>query len=198
MGHHATALLTQLDATIASAQALWTHIDAQAEQHPHTAIYRSFPGMGPLLAARLLAELGDDPHRFPTSRNLRAFCAAAPITWASGTSHKVSHRRKANPILAETGHLWAFATLTRSPGTRALYDHRRATGDRHPRPCAASTPVSSAACITACVPASSTTRTAPSCTNRLRSGERGLSRDCGSKGVSGLTRQALCLVRRVP
>lgn len=76
MRHHATDLLTQLDATIASAQALWTHIDTLTEQHPHIAIYRSFPGMGPLLAARLFAELGDDPHRFLTSRNLRAFCAA--------------------------------------------------------------------------------------------------------------------------
>ncbi|MET7948999.1 IS110 family transposase [Micromonospora sp. NPDC005324] len=132
MGHTTTALLTQLNAAIASAHTLWTQIDNLAEQHPHTAIYRSFPGMGPLLAARLLAELGDDPQRFPTARNLRAFCAATPITWASGTSHKVSHRRKANPILAETGHLWAFATLTRSPGARALYDRRRATGDRHP------------------------------------------------------------------
>ncbi|MFD6563065.1 IS110 family transposase [Micromonospora profundi] len=132
MGRHATALLTQLDATIASAHTLWTHINDLAEQHPQTPIYRSFPGMGPLLAARLLAELGDDPHRFPTPRNLRAFCAATPITWASGTSHKVSHRRKANPILAETGHLWAFAALTRSPGARTLYDRRRAAGDHHP------------------------------------------------------------------
>ncbi|MFG3423252.1 IS110 family transposase [Micromonospora sp. NPDC048063] len=131
MGRHAAALLTQLDATLASAQALWTHIDSLAEQHPHTPIYRSFPGLGPLLAARILAELGDDPDRFPNARNLRAFCAATPITWASGTSQKVSHRRKANPILAEAGHLWAFSALTRSPGARALYDRRRAAGDRH-------------------------------------------------------------------
>jgi hypothetical protein len=38
MGRHAAALLTQLDATLASAQALWTHIDSLAEQHPHTPI----------------------------------------------------------------------------------------------------------------------------------------------------------------
>ncbi|MDG4803613.1 IS110 family transposase [Micromonospora sp. WMMD980] len=132
MGHRAAALLTQLDATITSAQNLWVEVEVLADQHPQTEIYRSFPGMGPLLAARLLAELGDDPRRFPTSRNLRAFCAATPITWASGTSRRVSHRRKTNPILAETGHLWAFAALTRSPGARALYDRRRAAGDRHP------------------------------------------------------------------
>ncbi|MEU1813362.1 IS110 family RNA-guided transposase [Micromonospora aurantiaca (nom. illeg.)] len=132
MGRQAIALLAQLDAAVTATDTLWTHIEAAAEQHPQTRIYRSFPGMGPMLAARLLGELGDDPQRFPGARNLRAFCAATPITWASGTTHKVSHRRKANPILAETGHIWAFAALTRSPGARALYDGRRAAGDRHP------------------------------------------------------------------
>ncbi|WP_433531275.1 IS110 family transposase [Micromonospora sp. CA-263727] len=131
MGQHVLALLAQLDAMLASAEGLWTRVGALAEAHAHTRIYRSFPGMGPLLAARLLAELGDDPHRFASARNLRALCAATPITWASGTSRRVSHRRNANPILAATGHLWAFAALTRSPGARALYDRRRAAGDRH-------------------------------------------------------------------
>jgi hypothetical protein len=30
-----------------------------------------------------------------------------------------------------TGYLWAFSTLTASPGARAHYDRRRAAGDRH-------------------------------------------------------------------
>ncbi|MFM9462707.1 transposase [Streptomyces scabiei] len=41
--------------------------------HPHHQIYRSFPACGPLLAARLCAEIGDTPDRFPTGRHLRAY-----------------------------------------------------------------------------------------------------------------------------
>jgi hypothetical protein len=56
---------------------------------------------------------------------------AAPLTWASGTSTAVTHRRIANKHLMATGHHWAFSTLTRSPGCRAHYDRHRAAGDRH-------------------------------------------------------------------
>ena len=34
------------------------------DQHPQAAILRSAPGLGPILAARVLAEIGDDPTRF--------------------------------------------------------------------------------------------------------------------------------------
>ncbi|MBU8857799.1 transposase [Micromonospora sp. WMMB482] len=65
MGHRTAALLTQLDATLTAAQTLWAEVEDLAQRHPQTTIYRSFPGMGALLAARLLAEIGDDPQRFP-------------------------------------------------------------------------------------------------------------------------------------
>ncbi|MFJ8676275.1 hypothetical protein [Streptomyces sp. NPDC093589] len=73
---------------------------------------------------------GDDASRF-TVRGLRAYAGAAPLTWESSSSRVVTHRRMANSHLKELGHLWAFATLTRSPGCRAHYDRRRAQGDRH-------------------------------------------------------------------
>ncbi|MFK0142528.1 hypothetical protein [Streptomyces murinus] len=60
---------------------------------------------------------------------MRAYAGAAPLTWAPGSSSQVSHRRIANKRLKATGHTWAFATLTRSPGCRALYDARREAGD---------------------------------------------------------------------
>lgn len=48
-----------------------------------------------------------------------------------GPDALLTHRRIANKALKATGHAWAFATLTRSPGCRAQYDHRRAVGDRY-------------------------------------------------------------------
>jgi hypothetical protein len=64
--------------------------------HPHAGIYASFPGCGPLIGARLLAELGDDPTRFATAKGLRAYAGLAPLTWASGVSSSVTHRRVCN------------------------------------------------------------------------------------------------------
>jgi transposase len=81
--------------------------------------------------ARLLAELGDDPSRFGSARGLRAYAGCAPLTWASGASTMVTHRRIANRSLKVTGHQWAFSSLSRSAGCRAHYDRRRQAGDRY-------------------------------------------------------------------
>jgi transposase len=99
--------------------------------HADAPIYRSMPGCGPLLAARLLGELGDDPDRFGSARGLRAYAGVAPLTWASGVSRAVTHRRICNRRLKTIAHQWAFCSLTRSPGCRALYDARRARGDSY-------------------------------------------------------------------
>lgn len=101
------------------------------DTHPQAQILRSVPGLGPILAARILAEIGDDPGRFPSPAGLRAFAGTAPITRASGRSHYVKARRVRNKRLADACHWWAFATLTKSAGARAHYDKRRAAGDHH-------------------------------------------------------------------
>jgi hypothetical protein len=53
------------------------------------------------------------------------------VTRASGKSFAVSARRVKNQRLAAIGYVWAFASLTASPGARAHYDRRRQAGDRH-------------------------------------------------------------------
>ena len=85
----------------------------------------------PQLAARILAEVGDDPARFSSPRNLRAYAGTAPVTIASGRSHYVKARKVRNKRLADACHWWAFTTLTKSVGARAHYDRRRAPGDHH-------------------------------------------------------------------
>src|SRR6185312_7387934 len=95
------------------------------------AILRSAPGLGPILAGRVLPEIGDDPARFTDPNSLRAFAGTAPVTMASGRSHYVKARKVRNKRLGDACHWWAFATLTKSPGARAHYDRRRAAGDHH-------------------------------------------------------------------
>ncbi|GAA4731109.1 IS110 family transposase [Phytohabitans rumicis] len=99
--------------------------------HGTAKIYTSLPGCGLLTGARLLAEIGDDPARFATSKGLRAYAGVAPLTWESGSSRLVTHRRICDRRLKRTAILWAFTSLTRSPGCRTLYDRRRTAGDTY-------------------------------------------------------------------
>jgi transposase len=131
MGRQALALLRQLDAACASADDLEHAAIESFNQHPDAGIITSFPGLGPLTGARVLAETGDDRSRFSDAKGLKAYAGAAPITRASGKTRSVTHRRVKNNRLAAVGYTWAFAALTASPGARAHYDRRRDTGDRH-------------------------------------------------------------------
>lgn len=131
MGRQALALLRQLDAACIAADELAADVEHAFGQHPDAAILRSFPGLGVQLAARILAEIGDDRARFTNARALKAYAGAAPITRASGTSVSVRWRRVKNDRLNHAGYLWAFSSLRNSPGAYAHYRRRRETGDRH-------------------------------------------------------------------
>jgi transposase len=131
MGRQALALLGQLDAACAAADDLEQAVTQSFSLHPDAGIITSFPGLGALTGARVLAEIGDDRSRFQDAKGLKAYAGAAPITRASGKSTSVTHRRVKNNRLAAVGYIWAFAALTASPGARAHYDRRKDTGDRH-------------------------------------------------------------------
>lgn len=131
MGRQTLALLRQLDAACASADDLEQAAVESFSKHPDAGIITSFPGIGALTGARVLAEIGDDRSRFQDARGLKAYAGSAPVTRASGKSRSVTHRRVKNSRLAAAGYTWAFAALTASPGARAHYDRRRDAGDRH-------------------------------------------------------------------
>jgi transposase len=131
MGRQTLALLRQLDAACANASDLEQAAVESFNQHPDAGIITSFPGIGALTGARVLAEIGDDRSRFQDARGLKAYAGSAPITRASGKSRSVTHRRIKNNRLAAAGYTWAFAALTASPGARAHYDRRKDAGDRH-------------------------------------------------------------------
>jgi transposase len=131
MGRQTLALLGQLDAACAAAADLEHAVTQSFNQHPDAGIITSFPGLGILTGARVLAETGDDRSRFQDAKGLKAYAGAAPITRASGKTRSVTHRRIKNNRLNAAGYIWAFAALTASPGARAHYDRRKDAGDRH-------------------------------------------------------------------
>ena len=52
------------------------------EQHPDAGIYRSMPGLGLVLGARVLGEFGDDPERYDSAKSRRNYAGTAPLTVA--------------------------------------------------------------------------------------------------------------------
>ncbi|MEU6540201.1 IS110 family transposase [Streptomyces sp. NPDC047000] len=130
MGLRTLALLRQLAATCESVEELTAAAVKSFDTHPDAEIITSFPGLGSLTGARVLAEIGDDRSCFTDAKGLKAFAGAAPVTRASGRSLSVMARRIKNQRLAAAGYLWAFSALS-SPGARAHYDRRREAGERH-------------------------------------------------------------------
>jgi len=131
LGLTVRGLLEIITAMRASVDALEAELAREFNTHPLAPVLRSAPGLGPVLAARMLAELGDDPTRFASVSGVRAFAGTAPVTRASGRSHYVKARKVRNKRLGDACHWWAFSALTWSPGARAHYDRRRAVGDHH-------------------------------------------------------------------
>jgi transposase len=131
LGHAVTGLISIIKAMEASIAELEAAMSAQFEAHHSAELLSGVPGLGPVLGARVLAEIGDDRGRFVTANGLRAFAGTAPITRASGRSKSVRTRHVKNKRLADACHWWAFASITKSDGCRAHYDRRRTAGDTH-------------------------------------------------------------------
>lgn len=101
------------------------------EQHPDAKILHSLAGLGIILGARVLAEFGDDPNRYAHAKARKNYAGSSPITRQSGDRKAVLARFIRNRRLADALTLWAFSSLTSSPGARAFYDRHRAAGDGH-------------------------------------------------------------------
>ena len=112
-----------------------TILEEQVEEHfgrhPDAEIYRSQPGMGAILGARVLGEFGDDPHRYADGKARRNYAATSPITRASGKKKIVAARFIHNDRLIDALMAQAFAALNASPGARAHYDRFRNRGIEH-------------------------------------------------------------------
>jgi transposase len=130
-GEHALALLHTLDAECGNVDQLGTALATTFQQHPDHPILTSFPGLADVLGARILAEIGDDRHRFTTARALKAIAGSAPITRTSGRTATITHRLVKNRRLNAAGLLWASATILQPGPARNHYQRRREHGDRH-------------------------------------------------------------------
>ena len=83
-GHTVRGLVTTVVAMRTAADELEKALSSEFDQHPQSALLRSVPGLGPVLAARILAEIGDDPARFEQSTepaSIRGYRADHHCLW---------------------------------------------------------------------------------------------------------------------
>ena len=127
----ARSLIVVITALNEQVKALQGQVEAHFGRHPDAEIYRSQPGMGAILGARVLGEFGDDLHRYADGKARKNYAATSPITRASGKKKVVAARFIHNDRLIDALMAQAFAALTASPGARAFYDELRAKGTEH-------------------------------------------------------------------
>jgi transposase len=131
MGASVAASVAVISAMVTQTAVLAGELEAGFEKHPDAEVVRSLPGLGTVLGARVLGEFGDEPNRYGTAKSRKNYAGTSPITRASGTKRVVLARYARNQRLADAIYLWAFASLTASPGARQFYDARRTAGDTH-------------------------------------------------------------------
>jgi transposase len=100
-------------------------VSAHFGRHRDAEIYASQPGLGAILASRVLGEFGDDPHRFVDAKARKSYAGTAPVTRASGTKKIVLARYARNRRLGDALQQWALCSMRGSPGAKAYYQQLR-------------------------------------------------------------------------
>jgi transposase len=106
-------------------------VEASFGRHPDVEIYRSQPGLGAILGARVLAEFGDAPGRYTDAKARKNYAGTSPITRQSGKLKTVHARFIHNNRLINAIDQWAGAATLHDPHARAYYDQLRARGLGH-------------------------------------------------------------------
>jgi hypothetical protein len=127
----ARALIAVITTLNEQVKVLQGQVEDHFGQHPDAEIYLSQPGMGAILGARVLAEFGDDPHRYRDGKARKNYAGTSPVTRASGKKKVVAARFVHNDRLIDALRTQAMSALRASPGARTFYDDLRARGIEH-------------------------------------------------------------------
>src|SRR6185437_11315454 len=92
------AIITSLNEQVRTLQG---QVEEHFGRHPDAEIILSQPGLGRVLGARVLAESGDDPHRYRDGKARRNYAATSPVTRASGKKKLVAARFVHNDRLVD-------------------------------------------------------------------------------------------------
>jgi transposase len=93
---YTAALVHQLDCLHADLRTYDKGIATLTRAHPNFQVVAELPGAGPVLMARLLAALGNDPRRYASASQLAVVAGIAPVKKSSG-KNDLTLRRLAFP-----------------------------------------------------------------------------------------------------
>jgi transposase len=130
-GELVRTLAAILETLVAKLQKLTAVVEHTVTKHSDTWI-TSFPRIGRVNAAQLLAELGDDRARFANDAHLAAEAGVAPVTRESGKHRAVTFRWACNKRLRQALICWADNSRHDSPWAARIYDAARTRGCDHP------------------------------------------------------------------
>lgn len=106
-------------------------IESLLDGHPDGALIRSMPGMGAVLTAELIANIGAI-ERFASADALASAAGLAPIIRQSGMSRNWRRAHGGDKALKRVFFQSAFcAVSTRDPLSKAFYDRKRREGKHH-------------------------------------------------------------------
>lgn len=104
-------------------------IKERLQEHPDAKIFLSYPGVGYVMAARLLAIFGDNRQLYTKAQHVQTLAGTCPVTEKTGGSTKAIYfRRACNKFYRDTMHNLAFCSLRNARWAMVYYQHQRASG----------------------------------------------------------------------
>jgi transposase len=131
-GEIVRALVATLETLVVQVQKLTAAVEHAVVEHSDGVLITSFPRIGRVNAAQILAELGSDRSRFTTDDQLAAEGGVAPVTHQSGKHRGVVFRWACNKRLRQALACWADNSRHASPWAARVYTSARARGCDHP------------------------------------------------------------------
>ena len=125
------SLVNLLQTVVTELKTLTDAVEKEVAEHPDGHLLMSLPRAGKVNAAQILAELGDDRQRFVSKAQLAAEAGVAPVTRASGKSHRVSFRFACNKPLRKALTCWADNSRHASSWAAGIYTRARERGCTH-------------------------------------------------------------------
>ncbi len=114
-------------------------IQKSITDHPDYPIFASFPGIGDLSSARMIALFGDNRNMYKNVSPLQSIAGTCPVTEKTGydkankKGYKIVYfRAGCNKTYRNFVYNIAFASLSKSDWAKAYYDHHRSQNHSHP------------------------------------------------------------------
>lgn len=122
------SLLNQLELFTQSIQQYDKEIECLVKSHPDSEIFLALKGVGTNLAARLMAEFGDDRSYYPHANAVQCEAGTAPVTRKSGRRRIVHFRRACKKSFRNTMQQFALQMVRFEPWSKEMFQKHRKLG----------------------------------------------------------------------